>query len=268
MPNAFEQLQDRFASALLDPHLPVPDTVTSHTARAPQKRFAVYRNNVVAGLIAALRAQFPASESIVGAEFFAAMARVYIETQPPRSPVLVTYGDGFPDFIAGFAPSAEIAYLADVARLEAARTRAYHAADAAPLDPARWREIDPQALAGIHVTLHPSVEILRSPHPVVAIWAMNVGEAELAPIEDWVGEDTVVARPHLDVTVRTLPAGGAALLTALAAGAVLGKAAQTAVADHPDFDLAANLAGLIGAGLAIDLSSMPIDKDASPGGNT
>jgi hypothetical protein len=264
MPNAFAQVQNNFAGALLDPDRPVPGTVTSHTARAPQKRFAVYRNNVVSGLIAALRTQFPASESIVGNEFFADMTRIYIETQPPRSPILVTYGHGFPNFIAGFAPAAEIDYLADVARLEAARTSAYHAADAMPLDPARWQEIDPQALAAIRVALHPSVEILRSPHPVVTIWAMNSGEAELGAIDDWAGEDAVVARPQLDVTVRKLPPGGAAFLAALATSATLGEAAQAAITDHPEFDLAANLAGLIGAGLAIDLSISPIQKDMSP----
>lgn len=263
MSNAFETFQENFAGALLDADRPVPGTVTSHTARHPQKRFAVYRNNVIVSLIAALRSQFPATERIVGEEFFAGLARVYIETQPPRSPILATYGDGFPDFIDNFPPAADIAYLADVARLEAARTRAYHAADAIPLDPARWQVIDPQALAGIHVTLHPSVEILRSPHPVVTIWAMNAGEAELTSIEDWSGEDAVVARPHLDVSVRQLPPGGGAFLAALATGATLGDAAQTAAADHADFDLAANLAGLIGAGLAADLSSPPTEKDSS-----
>ncbi len=204
-------------------------------------------------MIEALRTQFPATESIVGDEFFAGMARVYIETQPPRSPILVTYGDGFPDFIANFAPAADVPYLADVARLEAARVRAYHAADVVPLDPARWQEIDPQALTSLHVALHPSVEIVRSAHPVVTIWAMNDGEAELAAIDDWAGEDAVVARPHLDVTVRKLPAGGAAFLAALVDGAALGDAAQAAASDHPEFDLAVNLAGLIGAGLATDL---------------
>lgn len=261
MPNAFAQVQDNFAGALLDADRPVPGCVTSYTARAPQKRFAVYRNNVVAGLIAALRTQFPVSERIVDDEFFADAARVYIETQPPRSPILVAYGYGFPDFIAGFAPAAEIDYLADVARLEVARTRAYHAADAVPLDLARWQAIDPQALAGVRVTLHPSVEILRSPHPIVTIWAMNSGEAELAAIDDWAGEDAVIARPQLDVTVRKLPAGGAAFLAALATGATLGDAAQTAATDHPDFDLAANLAGLIGAGLATELSPPALHKD-------
>ena len=55
-------------------------------------------------------------------------------------------------------------------------------------------------------------------------------------------------RPHLDVEVRLLPPGGAAFLLALASGQPLAEAA--AHADHAGFDLAANLAGLIGWGAA------------------
>jgi len=264
MSNAFSAFQENFADALLDADQPVPGTVTSHTARAPQKRFAVYRNNVVAGLVAALRTQFPATEKIVGEKFFAAMARVYVVTTPPRSPILVTYGDGFPGFVAGFAPAADVPYLADVARLEVARTRAYHAADATPLDPSAWQELDPGVLLNVRVTLHPSVQILRSAHPVVTIWSMNSGEHALASIEDCGAEDALVARPRLDVQVRRMPAGGAAFLGALASGASLGDAVISGAADHPEFDLAANLAGLIDAELAIELHCTPIQKDLAP----
>ncbi len=133
------------------------------------------------------------------------MARVFVTAHPPRSPLLMTYGDDFPDFIAGFEPAAELPYLADVARLEAARTRAYHAADAEPVDPNLLRSIAPEALGGMRFVLHPSAEVVRSRHPIVTIWAMNAGEAELGPIEDWRREDALVARPHLDVEVRALP---------------------------------------------------------------
>jgi hypothetical protein len=261
---AFSAIQDNFAGALLDADRPVPGAVISHSARAPQKRFAVYRNNVVVGLVAALRTQFPVTEKIVGGEFFAAMARVYVVTEPPRSPILVAYGEGFPGFIARFAPAAELSYLADVARLEIARTRAYHAADATPLDRSRWERLDPSALFGARVALHPSLQILRSSHPIVTIWSMNSGESVLASIEDCDGEDAAVVRPHLDVQVRRLPAGGAAFLAALAAGAMLGDAAIAGAADHPEFDLTANLAGLIGAGLATELLCTPTQKELAP----
>jgi len=256
--------QESFATALLDADRPVPVAVTSHTARAPQERFAVYRNNVIVGLVAALRTQFPATERIVGADFFAAMARVYVVTEPPRSPILVTYGGGFPGFIASFAPAAELPYLADVARLEVARTRAYHAADAAPLDPSRWEEIDPGILSGARIALHSSVQILRSAYPIVTIWSMNSGGVAVSSIEGCGAEDALVLRPRVDVEVRRLPVGGAAFLGALATGASLGDAALSATAGYPEFDLAANLAGLIGAGLATELLCTPIQKDLAP----
>ena len=117
--------QASFAEALLDPERRVPDGVTSHTHPAPAKRFAVYRNNVVVSLIDALATRFPAAQRIVGEEFFRAMAGVFARAHPPRSPLMMTYGEDLPAFIETFAPAAELPYLADVARLEAARTRAF-----------------------------------------------------------------------------------------------------------------------------------------------
>jgi Putative DNA-binding domain len=250
----FAQTQDQFAAALLDAERAVPDTVTSHTEPAPHKRFAVYRNNVVMSLINALKVRFPATVRIVGEEFFAAMAQVFVTVQPPRSPILMFYGDDFPDFIAGFPPAADLPYLADVARIEAARTRAYHAADRAPIDAQVLQAVPLQALGALVLMLHPSVEIVRSPHPAVTLWAMNSGDAELAPIEDWRGEDALIARPALDVEVRSLPAGAAAFVAALAAGVPLAAAAETALADNPQFDLAVHLAGLIGTGLIVGVA--------------
>jgi preprotein translocase subunit SecD len=129
-----------FAAALIDPARDVPEFITSYTAHRPPKRFAVYRNNVASSLINALRTRFPATEKIVGDEFFAAMAHLFITGNLPRSPVLMFYGDAYPDFIAGFEPARELPYLPDVARLEAARTHAYHAADAVPFGAERFLE--------------------------------------------------------------------------------------------------------------------------------
>src|SRR5580692_709296 len=211
-PGSFEA---SVARALLDPSEPVPHGITTDSGGSPARRFAVHRNNVVVGLIKTLQARFPVVEKLVGEEFFAAMARIFVAKIPPRTPILTTYGEEFADFIAAFEPVREIGYLADVARLEAARTRAYHAADAAPVNPSRFAVLDPDAVSEIRVTLHPSAEIVRSPHPIVTIWAMNCGEQELAPIEDWRSEDALVVRPHLDVEVRPLPPGGATFLLAL-----------------------------------------------------
>ena len=238
-----------FAQALLDTALPIPTGITAHNAAIPTRRFAVYRNNVAVSLVNALKSRFPVVEKIVGEEFFAAMARIFVLERPPCTPLLATYGDEFAAFITTFAPARELVYLADVARLEAARTRAYHAGDATPFGVAEFAALDASALGGIRIDLHPSVEIVRSPHPIVTIWAMNSGERDLAPIENWHGEDALVVRPYLDVDVRSLPPGGAAFLLALAGAKPLGEAAAAALADHPEFDLSRSLAGLICSGL-------------------
>jgi hypothetical protein len=255
---AVQKCQSDFADALRNPDLAVPQGVTSHSSDTPKERFAVYRNNVVVGLAGALEARFPATRKIVGEDFFNGAAKLFAAAQPPRSPLMLLYGDAFPTFLADFEPAREVPYLADVARLEAARTRAYHAADAKPLTPAALSGGTPDALAGMRFILHPSVEIVASDYPIVTIWAMNSGEIELAPITDWRREDAIVSRPGCGVEVRRLPPGAKTFLLCLAAGKPLGAAAGSALAANASFDLAANIAALF-AGLAIEMTNESIE---------
>ncbi|QJP15898.1 DUF2063 domain-containing protein [Starkeya sp. ORNL1] len=240
--------QSRFAGALHEAD-GVPEGITSWNGPRPERRFEVYRNNVAYGLGRALAARFPVAEKLVGEEFFAGMARAFIAAHPPRTPLLLFYGDEFADFVAGFAPAAELPYLPDVIRLEAARGHAYHAADVAPLAPSALAGVSQERLFDLVFEPHPSLSVLRSVHPVVTIWAMNAGEMPLAPLDAWTGEDALIIRPALHVLVRRLPPGGAAFLRALAGGAALGAAAEVAFADDPQFDLTANLTGAFEAGV-------------------
>ncbi|GBD47736.1 HvfC/BufC N-terminal domain-containing protein [Methylopila sp. Yamaguchi] len=255
--------QARFAAAALDPGAAVPADLAQAGGRAPERRFAVYRNNVAVGLAGPLAARFPAVRGIVGADFFAELARAFVRAHPPRSPLMMLYGDDFPAFVDTAPGLEELPYLGDVARLEAARTRAYHAADVAPLGAAAFAAIGPEALAEATIRLHPSLGLVRSRHPVASIWAMNAGEAELGPIDGLPPEDAIVGRPALDVHVRRLPPGGAAFLAALHGGRPLGRACALARRVAPDFDVALNLSGLIASGLAAAIAPSPC-KDPKP----
>jgi Putative DNA-binding domain len=239
------------AAALLDPDCSAPQAI----AAGDRSRFAVYRNNVTLGLTEALAARFPAVRKTVGAEFFAKLARVFVSRHPPASPIMTFYGEDFADFIDAFPACADLPYLGDLARLEASRTRAYHSADVAPLGAETLARLKPEALASLRLALHPAVAIVASPHPIVTIWAMNIGDMPLAPIADWHGEDALVARPKLDVEVRRLPLGGAVFLSQLAQSECLGDAAAAAFEATPDFDLAVNLAGLFANGLVAGILS-------------
>lgn len=250
-------VQKGFADALLDADRPIPAGIIAETSPSAVRRFAVYRNNVVAGLTEALRERFPVVEKIVGEEFFRAMARIFVAAHPPKSPVLMEYGDELPCFLECFQPAAELPYLGDVARLEAARTRAYHAADGEAVGRERLCRLAAEDLAGLRLALHPSVQVIRSQHPIVTIWAMNAGEVALAPIEDWRAEDALVTRPAQTVLVGRLPPGGAAFVEALQSDATLADAAHDALAATAHFDLTAILAILVGAGLVTGVMKDP-----------
>src|SRR4051812_40516028 len=125
--------ESAFVRALVDPASPAPAGLTTSRGTADARRFAVYRNNVVAGLGKALESRFPVALRLVGEEFFRGMARAFIADHRPRSPLLAEYGDELPAFIEAFDAAASVPYLADIARLEIAWGRAYHAADATPV---------------------------------------------------------------------------------------------------------------------------------------
>ncbi len=242
-----------FAAALLDPHRALPPGL----AGAAGRRFAVYRNNVTVGLVKALETRFPAVAGLVGAAFFRALALDFARRHPPASPLLMDFGDGMPDFIAAHPAAAELTYLADIARIEVARTRAYHAADLPRLGPEAFAAVPPEKLGAVRIRLHPAVFILRSTHPAATILAMARGDAAPAPIADWTAEAVLIDRPGLDALVRPLPPGTAAVLAGLAAGATLGAAAATALDEVPGLDLPAALAELIGSRLAAAIHLSP-----------
>jgi hypothetical protein len=183
---------------------------------------------------------------LVGDDFFRAMAGAYVAAEKPRAPTLIHYGDGFPDFVAGFPPAGAVAYLADVARLENAWIEAYHAAEAAALSLDALAAIAPDGFEALRFRPHPAARLLSFAHPAASIWAASQGDGEPRPPENWAGEEALVTRPDADVFVRVLPPGGFAFATALFSGASLGEAAALAAADG--FDPGAHLVGLVEAG--------------------
>ena len=225
---AHAEFTARFAEALKG--APLPPGVTGVEAGA---RFAVYRYNVAHSLGKALAARFPVVERLVGPAFFAAMAQVYLAGNRPESPVLHTWGQSFPDFLAGFEPLFGYPYMAEVAKIEHARGLSFHAADAAPLNPARLAGADP---ARLRLGLHPSLRVLRLAHPAVSIWAANQPGAEARPLPASPEIALILRTPDFGVPVRAISAGDAAIIDSLATGSCLLAAAETAQWHEPGHD--------------------------------
>lgn len=246
------ELQRSFAAALLDPALPTPAGLVGPDGNPSSRRFAVYRNNVMVGLTQTLKDAYPVVHRIVGSEFFLALARAYVVGDLPRSPMLFDYGAGLPDFIGRFEPASVLPYLADVARIERAWIEAYHSADASPIAPSAFSEIDRDQLPEISLVLHPSVRVVRSRFPALTIWQMNVEGGIPCRVDPAAGgEDALVLRPEAEVEVRSIPKGSPEFILTLSSGRSVLAACERALVVDPSFDLAANLMDLIRVGAVI-----------------
>ena len=234
--------QTAFRAALLDATRPVPDGLSDGQNRPAGRRYNVYRNNIAVSLGEALTTGFPVIAKLLGAQNFDGIAAIYLRAHPPQSPLMMQYGQDFPDFLAGFAPLAHLGYLADVARLELALRASYHAADAQAIDPAVLQTIAPETLMAAHITLAPAVRLLRSDWPIYDIWRYNTQDN--APKPQAGAQDVLVTRPEFDPEPHLLPAGGAAWITALN-DHTFGDAHDIALNTHADFDLGAALGLLI-----------------------
>jgi hypothetical protein len=231
-------METRFAEALLNPEAPLPPGLTDPFGRPAPKRFSVYRNNVASSLTRALQAAFPTVRKLVGEEFFGAMAVLFLRAHPPRSQMLMLYGEAFPGWLESFPPVAHLGYLPDVARLDQAMRESYHSADSTPLPEGEFQHLLGDDIAALRVRLAPSLRLLQSRWPIQAIWAAN---HEGGPAPKAGPQDVAVLRAEFDPRPVLLPPGAADFLTGLLADKPLGEALEAA----PTLDLAAVLALLI-----------------------
>ena len=239
--------QQVFAQALLNPAQSCPPGLTTWNGSDPARRFAVYRNNVIVSLVDALADTFAVTQELVGTPFFRAMAREFAYANPPTSPLLAFYGDTLPDYIEHFPPATSVPYLADVARLEYLRVRAYHASD---LEPVRAEAIaaalgDEAALPFLKLAIHPAVGVLDSNAAAVSLWAAHQGIGDLAAVIPDVPETALVLRDGLEVEVMRISRATGVFIAALKRGAPLGEAVESAQRVDPAFDATASLAMLI-----------------------
>lgn len=244
---AAEQLE-RFAAGLDLEADGTPPGLFSGQGEGLATRFGIYRNNMRESLIGALAVRHPVTERLVGRPFFAALAEAFIARHPPRSPVLMQWGNALASFTEGFEPAASLPFLPDMIRLEAAMTQSYHAADASPLAPEAFAQLAPDVLADLRFSPHPALGLLRSRYPVATLWEAHQGPNAPEPLRDWNAEDILITRPAMKVEVRRLPEGCAAFVDCLAAGRPVAKAVDAALADAEAFDLATAFAIIIQSG--------------------
>jgi hypothetical protein len=237
-----------FVNALLNSDTPTPAFLTSSFGCNDTRRFAVYRNNVMVGLIRAMEANFPTIVRLVGVEFFTAMAHVFVSSHPPRSRLMFEYGAEFPTFLEVFEPVRPYPYLADVARVEKMWREAFHEVDAPVVTAKNFSEFAIEQLPSLRLKAHPASRILNSRFSAGSIFTANRADNPRGNIDPAQSEWVLMTRPELDCEVRILGAASGTFINALISGETLEDAALIAMSTNEPFNFAANISGLIASG--------------------
>jgi uncharacterized protein len=246
------ELQRAFGAALADRSRSVAlAALMRGEPAAVIARLAVYRGNVFGNCAQALAGAYPIVRKIVGAEFFDGLAQTFARAHPSRSGDLHAFGERFPEFVSSFAPTQDLPYLPDVARMEWLAHHAYYAADAAPVDLAALAGTPPEAHARLCPALAPGCALLASEWPLARIWAVHQDDfkGELTVDLDAGPDRILIHRPRWRVEVRSVARGDWRFLESAASGATLGAALEAAASEDPGFDAGVALAAWIQAGV-------------------
>ncbi len=233
-----------FATAVLSLQAEVPDSVKGNV----QRRFAVYRNNVVMGLIGAMETNFPAVRRLLGEEYFRGLARQFVLANPPQNPLMFQYGDPFPDSLKAQADLAVYPFLADVAKLECLMRQAYHAEEAQILKSEALAAIAPDALCDVTFIPHSALRLMSSDFAVVSITRANRTGGTALVAQPHQSECAMVTRPQFDVVLTVLTLSQLVFLQSLSEGKPLAEAADAAIERDTEFDLSVALGILLSNG--------------------
>lgn len=235
-----------FLAALYDPQAAVPDALTHPQGGAAAARFAVYRNNVVYGLMQNLRDGFPLLHALLGDAAFDALAAAFVRAHPPKSPLMFAHGAALPAFIADDAALTDLPYAADVARLELAMRAAAHAADHQPLPS---QKLATASGVDMRLGLAPCLCVLSSDWPLHDLYLyLNDAVADAPDMSR--AQNLMIYRPPTGaVVLQPLSLQAAGFLTALQTGRSIAAAAQ----GLDEVCLSDTLQRLVQAGLITDI---------------
>lgn len=246
---SLERLQNAVAQSVLgEPHFGLSSLVAAGRAD-PYRRLRIYENNTRASLTATLTAVFPVTVRMVDERFFRYVASEFIRHNPPAEPRLVRYGAEFPNFLSTFEGLAEMPFVAETARLEWAIAEAL---DAASLPPLTLAALDGDVSGATpELALQPSLRLIISHWPVLAIWAAHQNGGRPDQEDRWQrsAERIALWRQGDNIRFVRLTSAQFSFRYSLMMGLGLEKAVSRSLTHEPMFDLLAALVSLFQDGL-------------------
>jgi len=169
-------IQEAFHAAIFQNDTRLNNQITERNGLSGETRLNIYRSSVLGIQTDALAAVYPVIQQLVGEPFFRTIGRDYLRKHPSPSGDLHELGAQMPGFLARLAAVSELPYLADVAHLEWAWHRVFHAANDTDMDLQALANIPADEQAEIIFSLRNGARLLESDYPVHRIWEVNQKE--------------------------------------------------------------------------------------------
>lgn len=202
-------------------------------------QIAIYRGSMQECLTENLRMTFPVCNQLVGADYFAQLARAYIAKITFKQPDITYYGAHFSDFIQTALAHNQLDYLADVAAVEWACHLAQNGTAIPALDQAALAKVSQEALPRLTFALDKASTLFYSPYPILRIWQVNQA--------DYQGEQQVdlsegatyllIHRRGLALCMTTLTTQAFKMLTYFSRGETFESVCQKCYEEYPEIEI-------------------------------
>ncbi|PHS26999.1 MAG: hypothetical protein COA84_04935 [Robiginitomaculum sp.] len=216
-----------------------------------EARFGIHQGNFRMTATRAMQGIYKAVSRLVGDEYFEALIAEFIKDTPPVSSSLTHYGEGFADFLRGFAPvKKDLPWLPPVARLDWAWFCAYGAANKKALTASDLQNVAPETLPARAPGLHGSATLLRFSVPAYSIWRTNIEDDAVQSIDlGKGGEWALVWREDMQIRHNLLTRAQYVFLDAIGGKRSLAQGWTDAQRHDPAFNLAKEFAHWLNAGV-------------------
>ncbi len=147
--------------------------VAQHRAvvHSQQHRIAVYQNNLFGAMQDYLAEVYPATQGVVGAEFFKQMVQLLIQISPPATGNVHNYGANMRLAVEHFDGLSALPYLSDLIRYEWAQHHAYYSKVSDIVD---LTLIPQEELLTLDVALNSSACLIDSQYPIYEIYRQSL----------------------------------------------------------------------------------------------
>jgi hypothetical protein len=206
------EYQAAFASAVLAPgNTAVPAGVAGNS-EATALGLRVYRNNSAHARVMQLNDAYPVVARLLGDQCMTTLALDMAAARPVPGCDVRSWTVQLPEFIAETPLAAMLPYLADVARIEAARLSSLHGPDPQPQPVERLASAE--TLTACRLSFAVTTRLLMSEHSAVAVWLAENGGS---PSHD-ADRHAIVYRSGLGVEVLPVSSAATEWLTRLDGG--------------------------------------------------